>query len=286
VLGHACDNSLPSIICVCGKGRIATSALSYTKHALASWGLDIPLVACPSTGDRGYDTWSPSLIRMAHRLAIPVYTLDGIQQLQNILLVSLEFDRIIKTNRFKAYGLINIHFSPLPTYRGVYTTIWPILNGEEKSGVTLHEIDDGIDTGPIIDQRIFSLPHNITARRLYDIFMDEGFELFKDNLLNLVHQTYNTRIQDENLASYYGRKSLDLSEVEIDLSQSAECIDRRVRGFHFPEYQLPKLSGRSVVSCHIIPLTVLLDPGTVISSTSYSESYVTGDGRVIELVWA
>ena len=74
-----------------------------------------------------------------------------------IFFISLEFDKIINTSLFKTTNLFNIHFSLLPRYKGMYTSILPILNGDKISGVTLHKIDRGIDTGDIIDKCSFRL---------------------------------------------------------------------------------------------------------------------------------
>ena len=57
---------------------------------------------------------------------------------------------IIKTKNFKSNKLFNLHFSLLPSYKGMHTSAFPILNGEKYSGVTIHKIDNGIDTGDII----------------------------------------------------------------------------------------------------------------------------------------
>lgn len=276
----------PSTVAICGKGRIAVSALSYTLQALAANGLQLPVVACPNADDPGYDTWYPSLRNCARMVGVELCSLRQLEARANLLLISLEFDRLIKTARFTPHGLYNIHFSRLPSYRGVYTSIWPILNGEATAGVTLHEIDDGIDTGGIIEQRTFPLPPYLTARRLYEAFMDEAFELFKSNLLRLVARDVAPTPQTEGDASYYGRGSINFGRIEIDLAGTAEEVSRFVRAFHFPEYQLPTLGGRAVTACQVIPGHRSAEPGTEVALTSRSGAFVTGDDRIVELVWA
>lgn len=71
----------------------------------------------------------------------------------DLIFISLEFDKIVNPDLFKDARLYNIHFSLLPSYKGMYTSAIPILNGEEMVGVTFHEIDKGIDTGNIIAQK-------------------------------------------------------------------------------------------------------------------------------------
>ena len=69
----------------------------------------------------------------------------------------IEFDQIIKPTEFRSNRLFNIHFSYLPEFKGMYTSAIPILQGSTHTGVTLHGIDQGIDTGPIIAQEKFEI---------------------------------------------------------------------------------------------------------------------------------
>lgn len=100
----------------------------------------------------------------------------------DVIVLSLEYDKIIKVNNFKSKQIYNIHFSYLPYYRGVYTSIFPILNNESYSGVTLHIIDEGIDTGDIIDQIKFNIK-NYTAWDLYNKYNYYAYELLKKILI-------------------------------------------------------------------------------------------------------
>ena len=277
-----------SIIAICGEGRIAVSALRYTYHLLLASIVDARLVACPNYRDRGYDTWYPSLSKTAQTIGIDVDELDSLAAEEDLLLLSLEFRRIVKVNRFASKQLFNIHFSKLPKYRGVYTATWPILNGETEAGVTLHLMDEGIDTGPIVDQRHFALPPQITARSLYEMFMDEAFEIFKRNLMRLVSGEYRLTEQDDSEATYYAKDSIDFSQrIKLDLSQPASRVERTVRAFYFPEYQLPTLDDRPIRACHIVHgRSSEQPPGTEICNTSMGSIYVAGDASLVELVWA
>jgi methionyl-tRNA formyltransferase len=274
-----------SLIALCGKNRIAVSALSYTLHALSAWELDIPVVACPNRDDTGEDTWQPSLVRAAALAGIEAKSIPALEGEPGLLLLSLEFDRIIKTGRFASKRLYNVHFSRLPKYRGVYTSLWPILNGETEAGVTLHEIRDQVDAGPIIDQRVFPLRPYTTARQLYELYTDEALLLFRDNLSNLIQGNCRLTDQEASEATYYSRTSLNFESLEIDLFKDAGQISRFVRGFYFPEYQVPKLRGRGVQACNVIECRSSLPAGTTVRQTLSSSSFVAGDGKIVELVW-
>ena len=94
----------------------------------------------------------------------------------DLLFMSVEYDRIIKPALFASSRLYNVHFSLLPKYRGCNTAVWPILNGEAEHGVTLHEIDAGIDSGPIVAQRSFPID-GMTSRQSYGCCLDLGAKL-------------------------------------------------------------------------------------------------------------
>lgn len=276
----------PSVLALYGKGSIACGALSFAVHTLAARRLDVTVVACPNASDKGYDTWEGSLRRAARLLGVPCVPPDAMEGEPGLLLVSLEYDRLIRVERFRSRRLYNIHFSALPKYRGVFTSIWPIMNDEQCSGVTLHEIDAGIDTGPIVAQRQFAIPPDCTARRLYDLYLDEGLRLFKACFGALLDGVPEATPQDASEASYYSRKSIDLTDRSIDLRRSAEAVSRFARALAFPEYQLPRLGDRAVRGASVLPDVSTEPPGTCVSDTPYSGAFVAGDGRLIELVWA
>lgn len=276
---------IPDLIAICGKGRIASSALSFALHSLHARGVDVRVVACPNGDDKGYDTWQESLAATASELGIARVTTSDLERVDRLLLISLEYDRLIPVERFASRRLYNVHFSALPSYRGVYTSIWPLLNDERESGVTLHELARGADTGPIVAQRRFTIPGHTTARLLYEMYMREAVILFHDWFPRLVEGAPPAVAQDEAQASSYTRKSLDLKHVEVDLTRPAAEVCRQVRAFHFPEYQLPMLRGRAVRAASELGVDTGLPPGSPLLCTSYSGSFAAGDGTSVELIW-
>src|SRR5690606_1870023 len=124
-------------------------------------------------------------------------------------------------------------FSKLPSYKGMYTSVLPILNGESESGVTLHEIDKGIDTGPIIDQIVFPLSVDTTARELYDLYLTNSILLFKKNLRFLITGNYVARPQTRLGSTYFSKSSINFSNLKIDLNQTAFQIHNQIRAFVF-----------------------------------------------------
>jgi methionyl-tRNA formyltransferase len=75
----------------------------------------------------------------------------------------------------------------------MYTSAWPILNGEDETGVTLHEIDEGIDTGNIIDQISFPITEDDTARDLYFKYLKYGSMLIRIDVEMIIVITSKVR---------------------------------------------------------------------------------------------
>ena len=98
-----------------------------------------------------------------------------------------------------------MYFLLLPKYRGMYTSVWPILNGDDYSGVTLHIIDKSIDGGNIIDQKKFKLSDTITSEVLYQKYLNNAFLLFKKNIKLLINDKYISYSQKLDKGSYHSK---------------------------------------------------------------------------------
>lgn len=248
-------------VCIAGKNQIAVDALLY----LIKKGWKNRLMVCPNRTDDGRSCWQPSLIRFAKEYKIPVVLLEQAQQVKGLVFISLEFDRIVRPSAFKSKRLYNIHFSALPAYKGMYTSALPILHGSVSSGVTLHEIDHGIDTGAIVAQKLFDLPENCTARDLYYAYMQHGFDLFCREFERLVSKKPPKGIsQSADSSTYFSKATIDYRNLAVDLRNTAHDIVKQLRAFSFREYQMPKVCGMAVGGWNILSERSTEKPGTVI----------------------
>jgi len=257
---------------IAGKNDIACNALSYLVSCLKYPINHLKVV--PVKGDTGKHTWQRSLILTAQELEVQCISLEDCYQDESALFLSLEFDRIVRVEKFMSKTLYNIHFSKLPAYRGVGMAIWPLLNGETESGVTLHRIDAGIDTGDILAQRIFEIPLDWTSRDLYQAFLDESFVLFKDTIEDLIADRIEARIQDAVGASYFSKKALDYSNITIDFNRTSYQVHNQIRAYIFPEYQLPVVGGRKVKRSSITNVRSVLPPGTI-KEVDINKAYIS-----------
>ena len=135
------------MVVIAGKNNIAVNALTYLATFINPKNLGI---VC-NNSENGEDNWQLSLRKRALEIGVVEFSLFEAEQVA-VVFISLEFDKIVDVKNFNTKEIFNIHFSLLPKYRGVYTSSLPLLNDETETGVTLHQIDSGIDSGCIISQ--------------------------------------------------------------------------------------------------------------------------------------
>ena len=247
--------------CLAGKNEIAIFGLKLILEKIEKKNIR---VLCNST-DLGYDTWQPSLLKFARDHRLKIITLDECYKQKNLIFLSLEFDKIINPKKFDNAKLYNIHFSKLPYYRGMFTSTLPLLNNEKESGVTLHKIDFGIDTGDIIDQIKFKIPSEATARDLYFLYLDYSKKLLSRNLDYLIKGQIIAKAQPSSIYSYYSLKSINYKNIKINLGVTSLEIKNQIRAYSFREYQLPKVYDCFVDSVIILNSRSIKKSGSLIS---------------------
>ncbi len=259
-------------ICVAGKNNIAVDVLTYIiKH----YGKDQVGIICNKT-ETGENTFQRSLRRYAQTQGIKEYQLPEIYEIENLVFLSLEFDQIVKPERFSDARLYNLHFSLLPKYKGMYTAAHCILQGEIFSGVTLHFIDSGIDTGDIIDQEKFEVGDS-DCKGLYLKYIEHGTRIVLRHLDKIINDTVTAIPQSASGSTYFSKKSIDYQNIVIDLNQTAEDISRQIRGFSFRDYQLPELFGEKIIDCRILKSRSGAKPGMILFENEASKVISTVD---------
>jgi len=111
-------------------------------------------------------------------------------------------------------GGINIHGALLPQYRGCNPTQWAILQQENETGVTMHEMIDGIDEGPIIDQRKVPLFFEDTWKKVKERIFKVTDDLISKNLADILLGEWTSKPQERDLVHYCRRRKPDDSEFQ------------------------------------------------------------------------
>ena len=244
-------------IIVAGKNNIACNVLKYLitkekeKNTFSFHGKGTynktKILALPNENDDGIDNWQYSFKKTALDNDIEIINLKDAYTIENSIFLSCEFDKIIKPNLFATDKLYNIHFSKLPQYKGMYTSCLPILFNEKQTGVTLHKIDKGIDTGDIIDQITFPILSEYVALDLYKKYTEFGFKIFINNINNLISGNYTCNKQPAENSSYYSLNSVDFNS-KIDYRKTAQQIKNQLHARSFIHYPI-----RSPINPYIVP---------------------------------
>ena len=219
-------------------------------RALVELGM-LPLLVIPDPEDTGVDTWFESLSKAAHELTLPVLsgahvrdenTIQKIAALHPDIIFCIGSMQLIpkRVLAIPRLGVVNIHPAILPKYRGRYSTAHAIFNGEKETGATLHFMDAGIDSGPIIAQKIFPIRKEDTARVVYDKFTEVGTKLFREFIESLMRgEKIKSIPQDESRASYYP-KGLP-NEGKMDPAWDETTKKRFICAMTFPPFPMPNI---------------------------------------------
>ncbi len=128
------------------------------------------------------------------------------------------------------YGCINVHASLLPKYRGAAPIQWAVINGEQTTGVTIQQMDIGIDTGDIIAQEALTLAADETGGSLFDKLAAVGASLCVKAMEQIASGTATRTPQDESAATHTSMIRKDFGH--IDWNKSAREIERLIRGLN------------------------------------------------------
>ena len=142
------------------------------------------------------------------------------------------------------YGCINVHASLLPKYRGAAPIQWAVIDGEEVSGVTTMLMDEGLDTGDMLEKIEYVLDRNETGGSLFDKLSEMGGELILSTLEKIENGTITRTPQGEASTGY--AKMLNKSMGEIDWSMDAVKIERLIRGLNPWPSAYSVLKGKTV----------------------------------------
>ena len=132
--------------------------------------------------------------------------------------------------RVPRLGCLNIHASLLPRWRGAAPIQRAILAGDAQTGVTIMQLDEGLDTGPMLAQRRVTIAAGIAAAQLQAQLAEQGAALLLETLEALEAGRARAEPQPDEGATYAHK--IEKREARIDWTQSAAAIERQVRAFN------------------------------------------------------
>lgn len=155
----------------------------------------------------------PAVKQTALKYALPIIQPESLRNPEVVtILHRLEPDVIVvaaygqilprKILELAPHGCVNVHASLLPKYRGAAPIQWAILKGESESGITIMQVDAGLDTGPILAQESIPIRDDDTAQSLHDRLAELGAQLLTRTLPQLLQGEIRPTPQNEAESSY------------------------------------------------------------------------------------
>lgn len=178
------------------------------------------------------------------------------------------------------FGCINIHASLLPAYRGAAPIQWAVINGEEKSGVTIMQMAKGLDTGDMLLKKEIVLDAKETGESLHDKLMEVGAELVVEALPLIEAGEIIPEKQDDALSTYAAKLTKEMGR--IDFTQDAVSIERLIRGLNSWPSAYTNIQGKTlkIWEADVVAADRVGEPGEVIAIDKTSFTVATGEGAL------
>ena len=264
-----------------------------TLRSLAEAGHEITLVVSQPDKPKGRGhAMVPTPVKVvAEELGIPVFQPVKIREAKDVLekteadvCVVAAFGQIIPASilHMKKYGCINVHASLLPKYRGAAPIQWAVIDGEKESGVTIMQMDEGLDTGDMLAKAIVPLDEKETGGSLFDKLSEAGGRLCVETLAKLEKGEIIPEKQGESPTAY--ASMLDKKMGNIDWNKSAVVIERLVRGLNPWPSAYTHLDGKTlkIWACDVLPQSASKgESGEILEVTKDAIHVQTGDGILV-----
>ncbi len=241
--------------------------------------------------------WFKSVLALARMHAIPVHSpesvntpdwINRIRALQPEILFSFYYRNLIcqEILEIPSLGAFNMHGSLLPRYRGRVPVNWAVLNGETRTGATLHVMTRRPDAGDIVGQEEVAIGPFDTAQQVFVKVTAAAKRLLEKQIGSIESGTIHRQAQDETAASYFGGRKPE--DGRIDWAQSAQQVFNLVRAVTHPyPGAFTDLGGRRLYIWWALPRPDKGQgaPGEVMSARPLTVGTGSGHLEVVTLQW-
>ncbi len=175
-------------------------------------------------------------------------------------------------------GCINVHGSLLPRWRGAAPIQRALWAGDAETGVTIMQMDVGLDTGDMLYKLVCPITDEDTSATLYDKLAGLGPAGLIETLAQLANGTAQPQVQDEAQVTY--AEKLSKEEARVDWSLSAAQLERCIRAFNPWPMSWLEIDGQplKIWKASVIDTGTTAEPGTIVDATKQGIQVATGDG--------
>jgi methionyl-tRNA formyltransferase len=172
---------------------------------------------------------------------------------------------------YPKYGCINLHVSLLPKYRGSAPMQRAIMNGERETGVTVMQMDEGLDTGDILLQEKFQIGERDNLETVHDKSMEIGAQLLLKALSEIENGSIIPEKQNDAISSY--AQKVEKSELKIDFNFPAGAVSAKIRGLT-PPGAYAFHNGKMLKLYDVMEIDACGMPGEVINTDARGGGYI------------
>lgn len=225
--------------------------------------------------EKGIEVFQPIKIREAEAV-------EKLKSYQADIIVVVAFGQILSKDILEMcpYGCINVHASLLPKYRGAAPIQWVIIDGEKESGVTIMQMNEGLDTGDMISKVVVPIEEKETGGSYHDKLALAGAKLCVETMKEMEAGSA-VRTPQEDAASCYAKK-LTKELGLIDFKREAVEIERLIRGLNPWPSAYTSLDGKTlkVWQADVIEKEYEGKPGMIVEKTKKSLIVKTAKGAL------
>lgn len=178
-------------------------------------------------------------------------------------------------------GCINVHGSILPRWRGAAPIQRALWAGDAQTGVTIMQMDEGLDTGAMLSTATLAIEASDTSASLYEKLANIGPQALLDALQDLPALQQKAVAQDDSQANY--AEKLSKEEAQLDFTKPAAALEREIRAFNPWPVSYLQLGNQQLKIWHarVEPLTQTATPGTVLKVDKKGIVIATGEGALV-----
>ena len=178
------------------------------------------------------------------------------------------------------YGCLNIHASLLPRWRGAAPIERALLEGDVQTGISIMQMDAGLDTGPVVASEVVPIGPRETAGMLHDKLAAAGAKTMVE-VLSTLRSDGRLAVAPQHEGASYAAK-IERSEATIDWRQSGAAIDRRIRAFNPVPGAQTTLAGKALKIWDAEPAAGRFGgPGTIARADAGGIVVACGDGALV-----
>jgi methionyl-tRNA formyltransferase len=177
------------------------------------------------------------------------------------------------------YGCINVHASLLPRWRGAAPIQRAIEAGDTETGITIMQMEAGLDTGPMLAKKKLAISGQSNAAQLHDALATAGGPLLVTVLDDMESHIRSAEKQDDDLATYAHK--IEKNEAHIDWSRDASTLERQVRAFNPFPICWSTLDDQRLKIWEATAIEGAGDPGEILSADDRGLLVACGEGALL-----